>query len=142
MHFVCLFVCFSVITPFHSTVNRIVEEVEVASSVPSCGQCDFKSVSEKGLRQHKRMKHGLPRPFRGDSNSQATPEKTRRSRSSASLPVSPIVKTNRGDSCQDCENDDCAIHCCDIHKCGGCEMVFSDHNDMGDHNATHVPKYP
>ena len=94
---------------------------------------------EKGLRQHKRMKHGLSQPFRGDSNSQTTPEKTRRSRSSASLPASPIVKTNRGDSCQDCENDDCAIHCCDIHKCGGCEMVFSDHNDMGDHMAKAHP---
>ena len=53
----------------HSTVNHV-EEVGAASSVPSCDQCDFKSVSEKGLRQHKRMKHGLSKPaFCGDSNS-------------------------------------------------------------------------
>ena len=153
----------------HSTVNHV-EEVGVASSVPSCDQCDFKSVSEKGLRQHKRMKHAL-------SNSQTTPEKTRTSSSSASLAASPLLDTsreefspeaNKGGSCQDCKNDDCAIHCCEIHKCGGCEMVFINHDDMGDHmakihpfmchicnlecvdydgrfkhhNTIHVPKYP
>ena len=147
-----------------------VEEVGAASSVPSCDQCDFKSVSEKGLRQHKRMKHAL-------SNSQTTPEKTRTSSSSASLAASPLLDTsreefspeaNKGGSCQDCKNDDCAIHCCEIHKCGGCEMVFINHDDMGDHmakihpfmchicnlecvdydgrfkhhNTIHVPKYP
>ena len=43
----------------HLTVNPIVEEGELLPNVPSCDQCDFKSVFEKGLRQHKRMKHGL-----------------------------------------------------------------------------------
>ena len=35
-----------------------IEEVETG---PTCDQCEYKSVSEKGLRQHKRMKHGLLR---------------------------------------------------------------------------------
>ena len=74
----------------HSTVNHV-EEVGAASSVPSCDQCDFKSVSEKGLRQHKRMKHAL-------SNSQTTPEKTRTSSSSASLAASPLLDTSREES--------------------------------------------
>ena len=32
-------------------------EVETVSDAPSCDQCDYKAASEKGLKQHKRMKH-------------------------------------------------------------------------------------
>ena len=118
-----------------STVNHT-DEVEVTSNVLSCDQCDFKSVSEKGLRQHKRMKHGLSQlASSGDSNSQATPEKTRTSSSTASLAVSPIAEASKKAPCQDCENDECAFHCCEIHKCAGCEKMFNNHDDMSDHMA-------
>ena len=33
------------------------EEPVVDSLAPTCNQCDFKAASEKGLRQHIRMKH-------------------------------------------------------------------------------------
>ena len=33
------------------------EEPVVDSLAPTCNQCDFKAASEKGLRQHARMKH-------------------------------------------------------------------------------------
>ena len=39
-----------------SSVNNI-EELEVVSDAPKCDQCNFKAASEKGLRQHQRMKH-------------------------------------------------------------------------------------
>ena len=39
-----------------SSVNTA-EELEVVSDAPKCDQCNFKAASEKGLRQHQRMKH-------------------------------------------------------------------------------------
>ena len=36
------------------------EEVETVSDALSCDQCDYKPASEKGLKQHKRMKHKTP----------------------------------------------------------------------------------
>ena len=33
------------------------EEVETVSDALSCDQCDYKPASEKGLKQHKRMRH-------------------------------------------------------------------------------------
>ena len=115
-----------------SPVNST-EEVEIVSDALSCDQCDYKPASEKGLRQHKRMKHKLSQP------ALTTPEKNRTSSSVASLAVSPSAEASRIMSCQDCENDDCSTHCCEIHKCGGCEKMFSNHDDMSDHMATVHP---
>ena len=115
-----------------STVNST-EEVEIVSDALSCDQCDYKPASEKGLRQHKRMKHKPSQP------ALTTPEKNRTSSSVASLAVSPSAEASRIMPCQDCENDDCSTHCCEIHKCGGCEKVFSNHDDMSDHMATVHP---
>ena len=39
-----------------SSVNTT-EELEIVSDAPKCDQCNFKAASEKGLRQHQRMKH-------------------------------------------------------------------------------------
>ena len=59
-------------------------EVKTVVNALSCDQCDFKPASEKGLMQHKRMKHGPSKlASSGDSNRQAPPEKTRTSSSSA-----------------------------------------------------------
>ena len=115
-----------------SPVNST-EEVEIVSDALSCDQCDYKPASEKGLRQHKRMKHKLSQP------ALTTPEKNRTSSSVASLAVSPSAEASRIMPCQDCENDDCSTHCCEIHKCGGCEKMFSNHDDMSDHMATVHP---
>ena len=111
-----------------------IEEVEVASNVLSCDQCDYKPASEKGLRQHTRMKHRLSQ-LAPSGDSQATPEKIRTASSSASLSVSPIVEASRNITCQDCEDDECSIHCCESHKCGGCPKLFDNHDDMSDHMA-------
>ena len=52
------------------------EELEVVSDAPKCDQCNFKAASEKGLRQHQRMKH-KPSMVASSENSeiQSTPEK-------------------------------------------------------------------
>ena len=119
---------------------KLTEGVEVASNALSCDKCDYNAASEKGLRQHKRMKHGLSQLApSGDSNIQATPEKNRTSSSVDSLAVSPSVEASRIIPCQDCANDDCSTHCCEIHKCGGCEKMFSNHDDLSDHMATVHP---
>ena len=115
-----------------SPVNST-EEVEIVSDAVSCDQCDYKPASEKGLRQHKRMKHKPSQP------ALTTPEKNRTSSSVASLAVSPSAEASRIMPCQDCENDDCSTHCCEIHKCGGCEKMFSNHDDMSVHMATVHP---
>ena len=115
-----------------SPVNST-EEVDIVSDALSCDQCDYKPASEKGLRQHKRMKHKPSQP------ALTTPEKNRTSSSVASLAVSPSAEASRIMPCQDCENDDCSTHCCEIHTCGGCEKMFSNHDDMSDHMATVHP---
>ena len=69
-----------------STVNPPVDKA--SASLLSCDQCDYKNVSEKGLRQHTRMKHKkaqlddqLPK-----SSPPATPESLRQSADSTALP--------------------------------------------------------
>ena len=36
-------------------------EVAAVLVAPPCDMCDYKAASEKGLKTHKRMKHGPPR---------------------------------------------------------------------------------
>ena len=48
-------------------------EVETGTNALSCDMCEFKPASEKGLRQHKRVKHG---PYKLPSTV-ATPERPR-----------------------------------------------------------------
>ena len=67
-------------------------EVETDANALSCDQCDYKPASEKGLRQHKRMKHGpskLPSTL-------GTPERPRQQpRASGNLSASPLLDIHR-----------------------------------------------
>ena len=75
-------------------------EVKTVVNALSCDQCDFKPASEKGLMQHKRMKHGPPQL----PSTQATPERPRQKpRSSGSLSASPLLDTNREDESEEKE---------------------------------------
>ena len=75
-------------------------EVKTVVNALSCDQCDFKPASEKGLMQHKRMKHGPPQL----PSTQATPERPRQQpRSSGSLSASPLLDTNREDESEEKE---------------------------------------
>ena len=65
-----------------------------ASDAPKCDQCDYEAASEKGLRQHVRMKHKTP----------ATPESLRMQHEpTRSLTSSPLVLNSREENCKNCE---------------------------------------
>ena len=70
--------------------------IEQAASSFNCDQCEYTNVSEKGLRQHKRMKHGKAQL--SASSSPSSPESLRQPESyssvaSKSLSVSSLSDT-------------------------------------------------
>ena len=119
-----------------STVDSTVEQT--AASLFPCDHCDYTNVSEKGLRQHKRMKHGKPQL---DTQLQSsTPEILRKPTSySDALAVSPIGDSTRVIPCNNCEEDMSADHICSTRTCGGCDEVFSSGQELMDHERTVHP---
>ena len=94
-----------------SSVNSI-EEVEVASNVLNCDLCDYKAASEKGLKTHKRMKHGPPRLT--SATAPASPEKLRGpGLMSSALNNSPLSLSNREENCHNCGDPFSASHQCE-----------------------------
>ena len=97
-----------------STVDPPVEKATVPQF--SCDQCDYTNVSEKGLRQHNRMKHRrdqlenqLPKP-----SSPATPESLRCSTQATSLASSPPpLHSSREEACPNCDGSLTSDHQCD-----------------------------
>ena len=96
-----------------STVDAPVEKATVPQF--SCDQCDYTNVSEKGLRQHIRMKHRrdqlenqLPK-----SSSPATPESLRCSTQATSLASSPPLHSSREEACPNCDGSLTSDHQCD-----------------------------
>ena len=96
-----------------STVNPPVEKVAVPQF--SCVHCEYTNVSEKGLRQHIRMKHRkeqledqLPQ-----SSSPATPESLRCSAQATSLAGSPPLHNSREEICPNCDGLLTSDHQCD-----------------------------
>ena len=114
-----------------STVNST-EEVETVSDALSCDQCDYKPASEKGLRQHKRMKHKPSQPaLSSESSSQATPEKIRSSCDPAPLAVSPIVEARR--------DEEWSADCDEIFRCACCDNMFKSQSDLTIHKMRTHP---
>ena len=71
---------------------------EQASTVLLCDQCDYLGASEKGLKQHVRMKH------KKAEATPVSPEALRSTeKSSRSLIGSPLPHQNREENCQNCE---------------------------------------
>ena len=96
-----------------STVDPPVEKATVPQF--SCDQCEYTNVSEKGLRQHIRMKHRrdqlenqLPKP-----SSPATPESLRCSTQATSLASSPSLHSSREETCPNCDGPLTSDHQCD-----------------------------
>ena len=63
--------------------------VEAVAEALKCDQCEYVGASEKGLKQHMRMKHKNIAPL------QSTPE-VPRSRDASSLPVRQCEVTDQG----------------------------------------------
>ena len=109
-----------------SIVDLPVEKA-VVSEFP-CDQCDYSNASEKGLKQHKRMKHGksqldtqLPSSPLLPSESLLQPT-SYSGAVSKSLTLSPV--SDRGISRQSQEQ----------FKCELCEAVFNTRREQKNHN--------
>ena len=131
-----------------STVNPPVDKA--TASLLSCDQCDYKNVSEKGLRQHTRMKHKkaqlddqLPK-----SSPPATPESLRQSAELSRLSSSPLMHKSREEICPNCDGVLNSDHQCDdesdseedddeeIHSCDQCGKTFANDCELSEHTAT------
>ena len=109
-----------------STVNST-EEVETVSDALSCDQCDYKPASEKGLRQHKRMKH---KPSQPPLTSPASPERLRETvsyREALVNPMSPIALNSKQET-----------------KCAICKLDLNTYEEFVNHNIMihNLPSFP
>ena len=79
-----------------------------------CNQCDYLGASEKGLKQHARMKH------RKAEATRSSPEALRsKGESSRSLIGSPLPLHNREENCRNCDGPFSPGHQCrDEEKAG------------------------
>ena len=105
-----------------ASVGNSSEETVGDSQLPTCKHCEYKATSEKGLRQHIRMKHrdiqlksGMPTSI--------PPESLRESLSLRdSLTLSPIATRNRDEKPFKCDA-----------PVDGCEEAFNCEDDLKNH---------
>ena len=85
---------------------------ETASVTPKCDQCEYIAASEKGLKQHTRMKHKNTAPL------QSTPEIPRsRDELQGSLDCSNSMSplsSRREENCSNCDGTFSPVHQCEI----------------------------
>ena len=112
----------------HESSTRISIENSVADLEIKCDQCEYVAATEKGLRQHIRMKHKEPptEVLRGLGESRGPLE--------CSSPL--LSNITREELCQNCEAPFSTGHCCEIHKCDQCGKILSNHDDLSEHEAT------
>ena len=73
-----------------------------------CEECDYNATTEKGLKQHKRMKHGKPQ-----QSTLSTPETSRRPSRPEHLNTSPLLQSTREEACHNCGGIFTSEHQCD-----------------------------
>ena len=101
-----------------SRISNDGEAVQTSTVFP-CDQCDYLSASEKGLKQHVRLKH------KKAEATPASPDALRSSdESSRSLIGSPLPLHNREENCQNCDGPFSLGH-----QCGDEEEVEDDASD-------------
>ena len=108
--------------------TRISVENSLAALEIKCDQCEYVAATEKGLRQHIRMKHKEPptEVLRGLGESTGPLE--------CSSPLLPNI--TREELCPNCESPFSTGHCCEIHICDQCGKVLSNHDNLREHEAT------
>ena len=93
-------------------VNHIAEVAAVPVALP-CDQCDYKATSERGLKTHRRMKHGPPR-LTPPAATPSSPENLRGpGQMSSTLNTSPISLSNREENCHNCGDPFSPSHQCE-----------------------------
>ena len=98
------------VTENGAETNATAEKADV-STAPACDQCEYKATTEKGLRQHARMKHrGLKQP---SASAPSTPESLRGKIKPDCLRSSPPPQITREESCSNCGDLFTSNHQCD-----------------------------
>ena len=113
------------------------EESHTEPDAPSCDQCDYTTASEKGLRQHIRMKHGKLQLVTPQQPPLASPESLRETVSYSealmnSSPRSPKAECfNKRQSKQET-------------KCTICKLELNTHEEFVNHNRMihKLPSFP
>ena len=88
--------------------NSTVEKAEVPAAIV-CDECAYKATTEKGLKQHKRMKHGKPH-----QSTFSTPEAPRRPSKHGDLDTSPLPQSIREETCHNCDEIFTSTHQCNV----------------------------
>ena len=88
--------------------NSTAEKAEGPAAIV-CEECDYKATTEKGLKQHKRMKHGKPQ-----QSTLSTPETSRRPSRPEDLNTSPLLQSTREEASHNCGGIFTSEHQCTI----------------------------
>ena len=101
-------------------VNHTAEVAAVPVALP-CDQCDYKATSERGLKTHRRMKHGPPRLTPpAPAATPTSPEKLRGpGQMRSALNTSPLSLSNREENCHSCGGPFSPLHQCGEVETGG-----------------------
>ena len=97
-----------------------------ATAEIKCDQCEYVAASEKGLRQHIRMKHKVLQP-----------EKMRKPSFGPPLSVSPLKDQGRVEPCYNSGTDmsPSALPTLEVMDCDHCGEVFQCGEDLEDHTV-------
>ena len=96
----------------NSSAVKHIAEVAAVPVAPPCDMCDYKAASEKGLKTHKRMKHGPPR-LTPPTATPSSPETLRGPGQMSALNTSPILLFNREENCHNCGGPFSPSHQCE-----------------------------
>ena len=115
------------VTEKEAETSGAAEKVDV-SIAPACDQCEYKATTEKGLRQHTRMKHRAL--VQTSTPALSTPESLRTTTKPDNIRSSPLSHTTREETCSNCGDIFTSNHQCDhlgeaanICECGcGCDF--------------------
>ena len=109
-------------------INSTAEKAEVLA-IMSCKECGYKATTEKGLKQHERMKHKkLPQPT---TSLLTTPEATRRQTMPGDLNSSPLPNIIREETCHNCGEIFTSEHQCDTAQSDTeSEQIKEDQNSV------------
>ena len=109
-------------------INSTAEKAEVLA-IMSCKECGYKATTEKGLKQHERMKHKkLPQPT---TSLLSTPEATRRQTMPGDLNSSPLPNIIREETCHNCGEIFNSEHQCDTAQSDTeSEQIKEDQNSV------------
>ena len=135
--------------------NAVAEEERNTGKVTekgACDQCDFKTTTEKGLKQHKTKKHDK-RQQQDPPTALSTPEKPRNpSQAERVLTTSPLPMSNREENCNNCGGPFSPSHQCEdadqgvedaeteTFNCDQCNEAFRSEADLNNHSNYKHPK--